>query len=273
MMMNKLFLLIPIALPITLFAQVADSTQRQVKLSGAINCRDLGGYATADGHHVKWKQVYRSAAINKLTDNDLAVFTQRNIDYVVDFRGVQESKTAPDKLNEGTVYTLLPAGSGATQGDWMKAMAQATSGDSLMITYYSNTAPLTARYKPFFSELLALPDSSALLFHCTAGKDRTGIGAALFLYALGVPYNTIVNDYIASNTYRKEENEQMVQQMVKMMHVNENVAAAMAGVKKEYLDATFKAITEKYGSVDAFLKNEIGLDEARISLLRNRFLQ
>ncbi|MFT4153467.1 tyrosine-protein phosphatase [Parafilimonas sp.] len=271
--MKTALIVITALLPFVLKAQVADSAQRVLKLQGAINARDIGGYATADGHHVKWNRIYRSASINKLSDSDLVVFNHRKIDYVVDFRGVQESAQAPDKLNEGTVYLLLPAGSNATTNDWMKTLLQSQSGDSLMMAYYSNTAPLTARYKPFFNELLQLPDSSALLYHCTAGKDRTGIATALLLYALGVPYETIMQDYLASNTYRKAENEQMVQSMVKAMHVKEGVAASMAAVKKEYLDATFNAITQNYGSVDAFLANELGINNARRAWLRNKFLQ
>ena len=253
-------------------AQVADSARRHVVLKGAANFRDLGGYATADGHHVKWGEIYRSADISKLTDSDLAVLKSRKIDYDVDLRGHQEAAQAPDRLNPGMDYILLPAGSDGM--NWMKTIShlKGHGGDSLMIAYYSNTDSLALRYKPFFDKLLGLPAGDALVFHCSAGKDRTGIGAALLLYALGVPYETIMNDYLASNYYRKDVNSKLTGQMA-AMHIDPEVAKGMMGVKKEELDATFSAITKRYGSVDNYLKTQIGLDDAKIATLKKKFLE
>jgi len=254
-------------------AQVADSTQRHVVLKGAANFRDLGGYQTTDGHHVKWGEIYRSADISKLTDSDLVVLKNRNINYDVDLRGHQEAQQAPDRLNPGMDYILLPAGSDGLN-NWMKSITKVkgSGGDSLMIIFYSNIDSLALRYKPFFDKLLALPQGQALVFHCTAGKDRTGIGAALLLYSLGVPYETIVNDFLATNYYRKGVNAKMTGQMA-AMHIDPEVAKTMLSVKKEDLDATFSAITKRYGSVDIYLKTQIGLDDEKIALLKKKFLE
>jgi protein-tyrosine phosphatase len=255
--------------------QITDSAKRHVVLQGAANFRDLGGYTTADGHHVKWGEIYRSADISKLTDADLAVLKEKKINYDVDLRGRQESAQAPDKINPGTDYILCPAGSNNSLNDWMKSIvhAKGSAGDSLMLVYYSKTDSLAARYKPFFGKLLGLPDDQGLVFHCTAGKDRTGIGAALLLYSLGVPYDTIVSDYLASNYYRKDANAKMVNQMVKYMHIDEQVATDMASVKKEDLDATFNAIVKQYGSIDIFLRTQLDLDDQKIALLKKKFLE
>ncbi|HEY9001367.1 MAG TPA: tyrosine-protein phosphatase [Mucilaginibacter sp.] len=261
------------ATSLTTFAQVADSAKRHVVLQGAANFRDLGGYATADGRHVKWGEVYRSADISKLTDADLARLKSLNLSCDVDLRGHQESAQAPDKLNPGTNYILCPAGS--DNMNWLKDMSKlkGNQGDSLMVVYYSNTQYLADRYKPFFDKLLNLPADQSLVFHCTAGKDRTGIGSALFLYSLGVPYDTIVSDYLASNYYRKDVNEKLAAQMAQAMHIDPEVAKSMAGVKKEYLDATFNAIVKQYGSVDNYLKTQIGLDDQKIAQLKEKFLE
>ena len=255
-------------------AQIIDSAQRKVNLQGAVNFRDLGGYATKDGHHLKWGEIYRSADMSKLTDHDLAELYQRNIAYDVDLRGTEESKQAPDRLNPNTDYILCPAGSDHANGDLLKSLAKIkTGGDSVMASYYSNTTYLADRYKPFFNKLLNLPADKSLVFHCTAGKDRTGIGAALLLYSLGIPYETIVQDYEASNYYRSAENAKAVKGMVTMMNINEGVAKDVLSVKKEYLDATFNAIKQQYGSVDNFLKNQIGLDDHDIQTLKDKFLE
>ena len=253
-------------------AQIEDSAKRVVPVKGAVNFRDLGGYATADGHHVKWNRVYRSAAINKLTDADMQILAGRHIYDVVDFRGTEESKKAMDRLLPNTKYTLCPAGS-ENVGDWMKIAPQLSSADSLMTTFYANAQVFGDRYKPFFDELLQMPDTTALLFHCTAGKDRTGMGAALLLYALGVPKATIMQDYLATNTYRATENEQAAKAMVAYMHVTEKVANDMMAAKSIYLEATFNAIEKRYGSVNEFLTKVIGLDKAKIKNLRAKYLQ
>jgi protein-tyrosine phosphatase len=229
---------------------------------------------TRDGHHVKWNQIYRSADISKLSDGDLGLLSARKISYVVDLRGTEESKKAPDRLNPNTDYILCPAGSDSSLTNWMQALTKMKSGgDSMMVSYYSKTEFLADRYKPLFAKLVNLPSGEALLYHCTAGKDRTGIGSALLLYALGVPYETIMEDYLASNYYRARENEKMVASMVQYMHINEQVAKDMASVKKEYLDATFTALKTRYGSIEAFLSGPMGLTSAQISILKSKFLE
>ena len=123
-----------------------------------------------------------------------------------------------------------------------------------------------------FEKLKFLSEDSALLLHCTAGKDRTGIGTALILYALGVPYPAIVEDYLATNYYRAEDNRQKINQMVSY-HINEDVARDLLSAKKEYLDATFNAIIKQYGSINNFLKIELGLDETSIQILKSKYLE
>ncbi len=260
----------------SLLAQIADSSRRQVKLQGAVNFRDLGGYQTADGHHVRWGTVYRSADISKLTDSDMLVLKSRHVQRVVDLRGTQESKQAPDRLPEGADYILCPAGSDNTMTDWMKELGSIkteSGGDSMMRVYYSKTEFLADRYRPFFGKLLDKPGDEALLFHCTAGKDRTGIGAALFLYALGVPYEKIVEDYTATNYYRSSENLKMQKTMEQAMHMPEPVAAAMMQARKEYLVTTFDGIRKQYGSIDNFLQGPMGLDAGKIKELRAKYLE
>lgn len=254
-------------------AQVADSSRRQVSLQGAVNFRDLGGYATADGHHVRWGSLYRSADISKLTPADLDTLNARHIRCDVDLRGVAESAQAPDRLNPGTDYILCPAGSDSVNTMFQHLAGMTAGGDSLMLAFYGNTTYLTARYKPFFGKLLTVPAGEALLFHCTAGKDRTGIAAALLLYALGVPYATIRQDYEATNVYRAPDNERMVRAMVTGARISEPVARALMSANGIYLDATFAAIRAQYGSVDRYLAEQLGLDKNTLMTLRQKYLE
>lgn len=259
--------------PLGSMAQVADSNRREVRVHGAVNFRDLGGYATTDGHHVRWGRIYRSADISNLTPADLDSLKARHIACDVDLRGVAESAKAPDKLNPGTDYLLCPAGSDSVNTMFQRLAGMTRGGDSLMMVFYSNTAYLTPRYKPFFGKALDLPDGNALLFHCTAGKDRTGIAAALLLYALGVPYPTIRADYEATNYYRAPDNEKMMKGMVTTAHISEPVARALMTADGAYLDATFDAIRKQYGSVDRYLTAELGLDKEKITILKEKYLE
>ncbi|GGB07238.1 tyrosine-protein phosphatase [Puia dinghuensis] len=270
--MYKYLFIFGLLLPAGLIAQVADSSLRRVPMQGAINFRDLGGYATTDGHHVRWGSIYRSADISKLTSADLDTLKARNIVYDVDLRGVAESAQAPDKLNPGTDYILCPAGSDSVNTMFRRLAGMTSGGDSLMKSFYSNTTYLSARYKPFFGKLLVLPQGDALVFHCTAGKDRTGIAAALLLYALGVPYATIRQDYEATNYYRAADNARS-QQAITSMHISESVARALMSADGAYLDATFAAIRAQYGSVDRYLTEQLGLDKEKLTILKAKYLE
>lgn len=271
--MRFTFLLLLLLTAGTAFSQVADSNIRRVPLQGAVNFRDLGGYPTSDGHHVKWHVLYRSADISKLTPADLDTLSSRHIVYDVDLRGVQESAKAPDKINPGTDYILCPAGSDSMNGAMFSRLSDVKNGDSLMTAFYSNTTYLTPRYKPFFAKLLVVPDQEALVFHCTAGKDRTGIAAAFVLYALGVPYETIRADYEATAYYRAADNDRLMRSLSGSMHIDPAVAKAMMGANGAWLDATFDAIRAKYGSVDHYLTDQLGLDQQAIVRLREKYLE
>ena len=258
----------------SVFAQIADSAKRKVALQGTVNFRDMGGYTTKDGHQVKWGKVYRSADMSKLTDADLLVLKNRKITHDVDLRGQQEAAQAPDKLNPGTDYILCPAGSENVTG-MTKEIMSGKNLDSLMIVFYTSTQYFKGRYKPFFDKLLTLPDNESLVFHCTAGKDRTGMGAALFLYSLGVPYETILADYTATDYYRQSEGAKSSAAIAQLMKIDDKTArkSSGTGAKKEYLDATFAAINKQYGSVDNFLRQEIGLTDTELSTLKSKYLQ
>ncbi|MDE1190778.1 MAG: tyrosine-protein phosphatase [Arachidicoccus sp.] len=272
--MKKYLIILIAAFPFFGSAQITDSAKREVKLQGAVNFRDLGGYQTKDGKHVKWGKIYRSAALNNLTEEDLQTLENLKIAVDADFRGPYEVSLAPDRI-PGNVHRIsLPAGSkDAGKPSNLKQMLSAKDKDSGIIAFYSNTSILRDRYKPVFDSLLSISPDSALLFHCSAGKDRTGIGAALVLYVLGVQQETIWNDYLASNYYRRNTIIKDSAQMVNVFHISPDQAKNLAGVKREYLQATYDAINKQYGSLDNFLKQDLGLNNSKIKELRRKYLE
>ncbi|QMW01409.1 tyrosine-protein phosphatase [Spirosoma foliorum] len=275
--MKKLTLLLSIFVTSVSFGQTNDTlvynSRRAVTLEGASNFRDLGGYPTQDGHHVKWGHIYRSADIGKLTDADLQVLSARHIATVCDLRGPDEIKTSPDRLPAGANWYNMPAGSENTRATSAALMgAKPANRDSMMISFYGRTDHLKAKYKPMFDQLLALDNDKALLFHCTAGKDRTGIGAALILSALGVDRSIILKDYAATNEYWKGGQAQAIQSMIKQ-GMDEKTVKSMLAANPVYLQSAFDAIDRQYGSMDKFLAQAMELTPAKLAQLRTKYVQ
>lgn len=267
--MKKLFLAGAMLVPYLAFAQLADSSKRVVRMQGTVNFRDAGGYKTKYGKTVAWGKVYRSADVSRLTEQDLKVLSERHIHTVVDFRGVKESAAAPDHLLPDTKYTLSPAGSDSLPD--AKGMIEAIKKGDFMLKFYSNVTPLGERYKPLFQQLLTLPDGEAMLYHCTGGRDRTGMATALFLYILGVDQATIEADYTASNVYLEPMMGKMFQGLTMGTGLNEAQVRNAMELKPEYIRAMFGAINEKYGSVEVFFKQEMGIGEKELKQLRKKY--
>jgi protein-tyrosine phosphatase len=272
-MKGKLILLLILISVQSGYAQVDDSSRRKVPLEGAINFRDIGGYPTRDGRAVKWGRLFRSAELKNLSPADLKSLDILRIARVIDFRGPFEASKAPDRIPEHATRISLPAGSERV-GDstYMQSLLAFPNPDSAMIQFYRDTRPFAARYRPMFDALLALPADSALVFHCSAGKDRTGIAAALILYALGVDERIIMADYLASNVYRRNENLRSSAIMAKFMHVDENYALTLMSVKEYYMQSTLRAIRDQYGSMDGFLVTAMGLTAEKRSRLQEKYL-
>lgn len=266
-------LLIGISFPSLTNAQLADSTQRLIKMEHAANFRDVGGYRTETGKTVKWGKIYRSAEISRLTDKDLQEFRKRNITNVFDFRGVLEAKAAPDKLPEGTVYTLCSAGSNSMGKDIMPNFKDLTKLPAFLNDFYGNVDSLAIRYRPLFQELLRLPANQAVLFHCTGGRDRTGIATALLLYSLGVPQRKIEEDYLASNYYLKNSNKEMFKKMGSLTDDQIAMVSKALELKPMYLQTTFKSLEKRYGSLDQFFKEGLGIGEIERKQLIEKYTQ
>jgi protein-tyrosine phosphatase len=268
--MKKHILIALLALPVPAMAQLSDSSTRLVHLQGGLNFRDVGGYPTNDGHRVATGKVYRSAEISKLSDSDLAELDRRHIRTVVDFRGKKESAAAPDRLLQGTDYTLAPAGSDSLPD--MKSLAAKVSNGSFLNEFYTATEHFGARYRPLFQKLLAANDTAALLYHCTGGRDRTGMATALFLNILGVPRETIEADFVASNVYLKPMEGRMFQGLAAATGKTPEEVRDAFKLRPELLRSMFSAIEKKYGTLDAFYEQELGIGAAERLTLRKKYV-
>lgn len=270
-MKTHIAILLVILLSSTTKAQQRSMPTREVVLEGAVNFRDLGGYTTTEYRRIKMGRVYRAADISKLTDTDMEELKRRKIYTVVDFRSEEEAAKAPDRLLPHADYSLLSVGSGNIAD--LAAFAKGhTAGRDVMLAFYSDVSVFKEKYRPFFMKLLTLPDTSAIVFHCSAGKDRTGIAAALFLYVMDVPMETILSDYMSSNMYRQKENEAIINELVNQ-GIDRQMATQMMEANPQYLQASFNALQRRYGSVDMFIYKELGIGEEAKLILREKYLQ
>ena len=132
----------------------------------------------------------------------------------------------------------------------------------------------TPVYKQWLQSLLS-EESYPQVFHCTAGKDRTGFGAALLLSILGVPHDVIVQDYLATNTYTAARVDHIVQYVnEKTMHqVNQDVVRVLFTVQKHYLAEAFKAIEEEYGDIDNYIETALGFTQTERATLQTLLLE
>lgn len=241
---------------------------RLVKLDGTDNFRDAGGYRTADGHWVKMGVVYRSNALNNLTDADIAKLKRLGISVDYDLRMTSERTAGPDRLPRGVRYVVANVTGDSTSTTDLPTTVEGaeqlmTDGEKSMVS----SATAKDAYSTVFNGILADADGS--LYHCTAGKDRTGWASAVLLTALGVPRETVFEDYLASNTYRAAANAAA---LAAMPAAQAAVYKPLLDVRAEYLNSGFDEVKDQYGSFASYEKKALGLDAKDIKRLKSELL-
>lgn len=249
----------------------SSSPSRSLRLAGAPNFRDLGGYQGHEGRPVRWRRLLRSDHLGGLTPADLKALTAElgPALRVCDFRGVAERTSAACCIPGAAVHSLpieptvvqrltalLSAGHTLTQADTVRLMQE---------TYRGFVRENTPRFAALFGHLLQAHDAP-LVFHCTAGKDRTGFAAALILLSLGVPREEVMQDYLLTNVHLPIEPGARGA-------VPAEVVAVLYRVQEEFLAAALEAVDEGFGSVDAYLSRGLGLGTAERAQLARQYLQ
>ncbi len=255
--------------------------ERFIPLKGAVNFRDVGGYRTADGHHVRWGRVYRSEGLSKLTaEDDAYLIDVLNLHQVCDLRGASEIKAAPDRLPEpGRLETInLPIDSGsAGMRQMMPALVKGDipGVDAALTQAYIDMVD-THGADVFGLYLARLADAKHLpsVVHCTAGKDRTGIATALLLSLLGVPRNTVIAEYSLTNlSFDALSAELKSNNSLAAFGLTPEKLAPVMIANPAWMEHTLDHIDQKYGSVEGYLKTAAHLDEETLARIRANLLQ
>ncbi len=277
--------------------QPAISATRWLTLEGGKNFRELGGYSSADGSHVRWGKLFRSGAMSGLTNADYRELEDLGIATIVDFRTPQERAAEPtqwqdantDLLTWDTQLDIAAFGNVFREPDITPEKVEAATAALYPEILRAMTTPYTAMF-----DRLAASDE-ALVFNCTAGKDRTGVAAALILTALGVDRETVVEDFMLSDVYYNEmmdmhkafgsigsqspdgEGEHAAaphQPMQDMMAaIPPEALRPLAGVRESYLDTVFAAMEQQSGSVLAYIQQELQVSDEELARLRSFYLE
>lgn len=237
-------------------------------LQGASNFRDLGGHIGTEGRRVRHGLVYRSDHLAGLTPDDHRTLEPLRITHSLDFRGQVERAAFPSLLPGAAavslaieptvvvrVQALLAAGHMPSEAETVALMVQC---------YRSFARDAIPTYARFFQHLIEVP--SPVVFHCTAGKDRTGFAAALLLFALGTDRDAVMSDYLLTNQLYRRSPLMDAQGPAHVMNV-------LWRVQPAFLEAALDTVEREFGGLNRYLQGPMGLGPRELSRLRARLLE
>ncbi|HEU5293398.1 MAG TPA: tyrosine-protein phosphatase [Burkholderiaceae bacterium] len=244
--------------------------QRVLNLQGATNFRDLGGYVGREGRPLRWRRVFRSDHLGHLTEADRSILAPLGLRRAFDFRGRDERLAQTYELPglrqfslaiEPTVVRQMSLLSNAGIALAPRRMA------ALMEDLYRHLVNDEAqRFAEWFAHLL--DDNSPLVFHCTAGKDRTGLAAALLLLALGVPLCVVQQDYLLTNEVYRRPASASAEAGIPV-----DALAVLWSASSGFLRAAMGAIDVDHGGIDRYLEQRMGLTSRARERLAALYLQ
>jgi protein-tyrosine phosphatase len=235
---------------------------RRIGLEGAVNLRDIGGYPATRGRRVRWRRVFRSDSLSKLTDDDHARLAALGVHTLVDFRLASERQELPNRLAPSSGITSVEIGFMA-EGvlEMLRGVSHGTvTRAEIEATFVDQYRRFVTDHQAEFARALALAldeRNLPLLLHCTSGKDRTGFAISALLLALGTPQESVLEDYALTNSYMRD-----ISQFFSASTPPELLHSVMTA-RTNYLQAAFEQMQRSFGSVDAYLARGLDLDDGK----------
>jgi protein-tyrosine phosphatase len=255
---------------------------RLLNFEGIANFRDLGGYPTDDGRQVKWGVLYRAGTLAESSNADLQSLQKLNIDTLIDFRSASEKEAEPNRLPEPTTIKVVEI---PTLDDGNQAMVEEIMGriersdfdgfdpNELMLEGNRQFAStFTPQFRQFIHTVVEA-NGAPVVWHCSAGKDRTGFASAILLRILGVPQDVVMQDYMASkeNALDARRSQIMLLRLFKGDEAADKLSV-MLGVDQAWLQAAFEQIDDTWGSFDNYVHSGLELSDADIAQLKANLL-
>jgi protein-tyrosine phosphatase len=253
----------------------------QIVVASVPNLRDVGGWPTSDGGVVRRGLVYRSTELADLRDEDVPALARLGIRFIYDLRTDAERAAMPDRALPGAehvVADVMKDVSNAVPAQLAKAVsdpAVATpllDGGKAVTTFEAGYRMIVSRpsalaaYHRLFSDL-AGADHRPALFHCTTGKDRTGWAAAALLNVLGVSSDDVLREYLLTNEQLLPA-LQPVFDRFRAAGGDPDLLLPVLGVRREYLEAAFDETRARYGTMEAYFRDGLGIDDDTVAALR-----
>jgi protein-tyrosine phosphatase len=256
-----------------------------IEMTAVPNLRDVGGYETRDGGRVRRGRLYRSTELDKLAGDDVATFERLGIRTVYDMRTKEEREAQPDRLPPGAelvVVDVLADAQGAAPAQLMRVLSDPAAAEQLLgggkavelfVHGYRDIVALPsalAAYRRFFSDVAGAENTPAL-FHCTTGKDRTGWAAAALLTLLEVPDDVVMEDFLLSSGYLLSSYQPVVDRFASIGGDPE-LLQPVIGVRPEYLEAARDEMRRRFGTIEGYFTEGLGLDAGVQAALRAGFV-
>ena len=227
----------------------------------------MGGYRGHSGRPLRWRRLFRSDHLAGLTAADHGQLAQLGVAAALDFRGVRERAAAAYAVPGLAQHALSIEPTVVQRMDDITAGGReltASAVEGLMRDLYRRLITHHAsHFARFFDHLLQA--EAPIVFHCTAGKDRTGVAAALLLHALGVPRSTVMEDYLlTAQVYRPPRTPRS--------DIAPEVLRALWSVQPAYLEAAFEVLDREHGGPEPYLRGQVGLDDTQLRALAGRYL-
>ncbi len=261
------------------------SAARDLPLEGAANFRDFGGYRTADGRRVRWGMLFRSGHLSRLSEADREYLGALDIRLVCDLRREEEMQAQPPRLPDENPPQLvaLPISPGSATSFFVGLQKSKQSGSALrremeqFMCEVNQDLALGQQqsYSALFRQLHQ-QRAGGVLINCTAGKDRTGFAAAIILLSLGVPRETVMEDYLLSRHHMPALLESMrwlERYRDRWGDFDLEILRPMLEVHTSYLQTALSAIDENFASLEEYLEQVLGVDAAMRTELQRRFLE
>lgn len=240
--------------------------RRGLPFTGVSNFRDLGGYPTDSGGQTCWAKVYRSDTLFNLTADDLTAFAALGICAIYDLRRPEEYEREPGPLP--CLNLELPSGR-ITDATTLQTCAQ---GEQWLFEDYR---AMLAHAGPVFGRIfeeLAAPSCGPVVFHCTGGKDRTGMTAALLLTALGVDRESVLDDYELTTPSQGPERTARVVDIFVANGIPRPVAEGMLSTPRWAMGEALGVLDTSYGGIDAYLLGKAEISGDHLDSLRERLI-
>mgnify|MGYP003291916142 CR=1 FL=1 len=260
-----------------------------IGLKTVINARELGGYVLPDGRRIKHGLLLRGGALDNASDEDLSCLSDKfRVKRIFDFRTSGEVGFAPDKYLPGADYVWMPAFDEESSmmeqvslpkeayrdlKGWLSVNAWMPDVQRVAREMYPSMVMsdfTRIQYTGFLQNIIKTTDG-AVYWHCSQGKDRTGLGAALLLAALGADRTLIMQDYAISNEFYVNDVEEA------WSHVDteaeKEAILTFVGVNSKYFSGALDLLEKECGSMEAFLKGPLCLSDEDLAILRDRYLE